>query len=153
MLVDGIEALRAITGDAPAGYRSPAWAFSANTLDLLRQYGFVYSSNLMSDFVPWTYPGTNLIELPVQWILDDAPFFLFGAGQNRPISSAENVYQVWTEEFRGVYRHGGLFNLTMHPQLIGRTGRLMMLERFIDFAQGFPEIWFPTGVEVAAHWR
>jgi peptidoglycan/xylan/chitin deacetylase (PgdA/CDA1 family) len=153
VLRDGISALRTITGMAPAGYRSPAWEFSANTLDLLQEYGFGYSSNLMSHFLPWMHAGTDLVELPVQWILDDAPFFLFGAGRSRPIASAEHVFQVWTEEFRGIYRHGGLFNLTMHPQIIGRPGRLLMLERMVDFIRSFPGIWFSTGSELAAYWR
>jgi peptidoglycan-N-acetylglucosamine deacetylase len=153
VLRKGIAELEAITGMKPIGYRSPAWEFSANTLELLHSYGFGYSSNLMSHFLPWQHPDTNLIELPVQWILDDAPFFLFGAGRNRPISSAENVFQVWTEEFRGIYRYGGLFNLTMHPQIIGRPGRLMMLERMIDFIRGFPDVWFATGAEIADYWR
>jgi peptidoglycan/xylan/chitin deacetylase (PgdA/CDA1 family) len=107
----------------------------------------------MSHFIPWRHEQHDIVELPVQWLLDDAPFFLFGGGRPRPISSAENVFQAWTEEFRGIYRYGGLFNLTMHPQIIGRPGRLMMLERMIDFIKGFPDVWFATGSEVADYWR
>lgn len=153
VLEKGIRALEAITGVKPKGYRSPAWEFSANTLRLLDENGFGYSSNLMSHFIPWKHASTDIIELPVQWLLDDAPFFLFGGGRPRPISSAENVFQAWTEEFQGLYRHGGLFNLTMHPQLIGRPGRLLMLDRLIEYIQGFPEVWFATGSEVASYWR
>jgi peptidoglycan/xylan/chitin deacetylase (PgdA/CDA1 family) len=153
VLRKGIDALGAITGSAPQGYRSPAWEFSSNTLDLLAAHGFAYSSNMMSHFIPWIHDGTSIVELPVQWILDDAPFFLFGGGRARPISSAENAFNVWTEEFRGIYRYGGLFNLTMHPQLIGRPGRVMMLERMIDFMRGFPDVWFATGADVAQYWR
>lgn len=154
VLQKGIRAIEAITGSAPVGYRSPAWEFSANTLDLLREYGFSYSTNLMSHFIPFRHHDSDLIELPVQWILDDAPFFMFGSGRNaRPISSAENVFQVWSEEFRGIYRYGGLFNLTMHPQIIGRPGRLMMLERMIDFIRSFPDVWFANGSQVAEFWR
>lgn len=153
VLLKGIAALEAITGSPPRGYRSPAWEFSANTLDLLREQGFSYSSNLMSDFKPWIHPGTDIVELPVQWLLDDAPFFLFGGGRPRPISSAANVYQVWTEEFEGIYLHGGLFNLTMHPQIIGRPGRLLMLARLIEFIRSHPNVWFATAGEVADYWR
>lgn len=153
VLAGGIEVIERLTGERPAGYRSPAWEFSSNTLDLLARYGFRYSSNLMSDFLPFTHPGTDLVELPVQWITDDAPFFYFRAGGQRPISSAENVYQVWAEEFQGIYRHGGLFNLTMHPQLIGRPGRMLMLERMLDFIGGFPDVWFASGREIAGYWR
>lgn len=154
VLVRGINALQAISGEAPVGYRSPAWEFSAHTLDLLQRHGFRYSSNLMSDFVPWVHPGTEIVELPVQWLLDDAPFFLFGSGRTqRPIQPAAVAYQAWTEEFEGIYRHGGLFNLTMHPQLIGRPGRLLMLERLIEFIRGHEGVWFATGREVAEFWQ
>lgn len=153
VLVQGINAIKAITGTAPIGYRSPAWEFSAHTLDLLAEHGFRYSSNLMSDFVPWVHAGTGVVELPIQWLLDDAPFFLFGSGRTmRPIQPAAVAYQAWTEEFEGIYHHGGLFNLTMHPQLIGRPGRLRMLERLIKYIRGFEGVWFATGAEVAAFW-
>lgn len=153
VLVGGIQAIERATGRRPAGYRSPAWEFSANTLELLDRYGFSYSSNLMSDFLPFTHPGTTLIELPVQWLIDDAPFFYYKVGGQRPISSAENAYQAWTEEFSGIYRQGGLFNLTMHPQLIGRPGRLLMLERVVDFIEQHERVWFATGAEIAGYWR
>jgi peptidoglycan-N-acetylglucosamine deacetylase len=153
VLVSGIEAIERITGNKPSGYRSPAWEFSSNTVELLVRYGFSYSSNLMSDIVPFQHQGTELLELPVQWIIDDAPFFYYKAGGQRPISSAANVYQVWTEEFEGIYRLGGLFNLTMHPQLIGRPGRMLMLERVLDYIEQCPDVWFATGSEVADFWR
>lgn len=153
VLRKGIDALVAITGISPRGYRSPAWEFSANTLDLLQEYGFSYSSNLMSHFKPWMHPDTDIVELPVQWLLDDAPFFLFGGGRPRPISSAENVYQAWSEEFDGIYLHGGLFNLTMHPQVIGRPGRLLMLGRLIEYIRSHPGVWFATAGEIADYWR
>lgn len=152
VLVRGMDALRAITGVDPKGYRSPSWEFSVHTLDLLHAHGFQYSSNLMSHFIPWVHPESGIVELPVSWLLDDAPFFLFRAGSPRPISTAENVFQAWSEEFRGIYRYGGLFNLTMHPQLIGRPGRIMMLDRLISYMRTFPEVWFATGSEIATYW-
>ncbi|HQX62170.1 MAG TPA: polysaccharide deacetylase family protein, partial [Thermomicrobiales bacterium] len=42
VLRKGIAALEAITGVPPRGYRSPAWEFSPNTLNLLQQYNFSY---------------------------------------------------------------------------------------------------------------
>jgi peptidoglycan/xylan/chitin deacetylase (PgdA/CDA1 family) len=150
----GLTALQAVTGGRPAGYRSPAWEFSTNTLQLLQKYQFSYSSNMMSHFIPWQHAETGIIELPVQWLLDDAPFFLFRPnGPSRPIQPAATAYQAWSEEFRGIYRFGGLFNLTMHPQLTGRPGRLLMLQQLIDYIRGFPDVWFATGSEIADYWR
>lgn len=153
VLRKGLVALRAITGKDPAGYRSPAWEFSTNTISLLQQYGFTYSTNMMSHFIPWQHAGSGVIELPVQWVLDDAPFFLFRpSGPSRPIQPASVAYQAWSEEFRGIYRYGGLFNLTMHPQFIGRPGRLQMLQELISYIRSFPNVWFATGSEIAEYW-
>jgi len=153
VLEKGLAALRELTGKDPAGYRSPAWEFSENTLSLLKEYGFKYSSNLMSHFLPWQHPESGIVELPVSWVLDDAPYFLFGSGRtNRPIQPAENAFKAWTEEFRGIYQYGGLFNLTMHPQIIGRPGRVQMLSRLIDYINTFPEVWWATGSEVCEYW-
>ncbi|MFW6074657.1 MAG: polysaccharide deacetylase family protein [Chloroflexota bacterium] len=153
ILEKGLTALRELTGVDPVGYRSPAWEFSTNTLDLLQERNFLYSSNMMSHFLPWLHPDSGIIELPVSWVLDDAPFFLFGPGRNnRPIHSAEDVFQVWMEEFRGIYEYGGLFNLTMHPQIIGRPGRMLMLDRLVNEISRFPEVWWATGREIAEYW-
>lgn len=153
VLRQGLFALRAVTGEDPVGYRSPAWEFSANTISLLHEHGFRYSSNMMSHFIPWQHEETGVIELPVQWVLDDAPYFLFRpSGPSRPIQPAATAYHAWTEEFRGIYRFGGLFNLTMHPQLIGRPGRMLMLQQLIDYIRGFPDVWFATGREIADFW-
>ena len=153
VLERGIEALRRVTGIVPRGYRSPSWELTTRTLQLLEEYGFRYSSNLMSHFLPWQHPDTRLIELPVQWLLDDAPFFLFRTGPgSRPIQPAQVAFQAWAEEFQGIYRFGGLFNLTMHPQLIGRPGRILMLERLLEHLLSYPRVWFATGQELAEYW-
>jgi len=109
----------------------------------------------MDTFLPYRHPETDVMELPVQWILDDAPFFLFRpSGTTRPIQPAATALQAWQEEFTGIYEYGGLCMLTMHPQLSGRPGRVQMLERFIRYVQAMPEpVWFATGAEVAEHWR
>ncbi|CAN5662726.1 polysaccharide deacetylase [soil metagenome] len=154
VLEKGLHALRQLTGKDPVGYRSPAWEFSENTLSLLNEYGFKYSTNLMSHFIPWLHGESGIIELPVSWLLDDAPFFLYGPGGRnaKPIHAAEDVFKIWAEEFRGIYQYGGLFNLTMHPQIIGRPGRVQMLGRFIDYISNFPDVWWATGSEIADYW-
>lgn len=155
VLERGLHAFEQVAGVRPVGYRSPSWEFSTNTLSLLSEYGFQYSSNLMDTFLPYQHPETDVMELPVQWILDDAPFFLFRpSGATRPIQPAAHALQAWQEEFAGIYTYGGLCMLTMHPQLSGRPGRVQMLERFIAYVRAMPEpVWFATGAEVAAHWR
>lgn len=86
-------------------------------------------------------------------MLDDAPFFLFRTGHgSRPVQPAHTAFQAWAEEFQGIYRFGGFFNLTLHPQLIGRPGRILVRERLIEHTLAYPGVWVATGREVAEYW-
>ena len=149
----GIRALRDVIGERPVGYRSPAWELSPHTLGFLRDEGFLYSSNLMDDFVPYIHP-TNVVELPVQWLLDDAPYFMFQTRvPSRPLTSSRVALEAWTEEFHGLYFHGGLVNLTLHPQFSGRPGRLAAVDRFLATVLSYPDVWLAPLREIARYWH
>ena len=79
LLKKAVAELTTMTGKQPTGYRAPSWNFSPNTLTLLREMGFRYESSLMADDSPYELlqngKPTGLVELPVEWILDDAPLF------------------------------------------------------------------------------
>src|SRR2546428_3051694 len=149
----GLRALEVVLGVKPAGYRSPGWDLTPMTLEYIRAYGMIYSSNLMDDVFPYVHGATSIVELPVQWALDDAPFFLMHPTfLNRPLQSPETVFGIWRDEFLGMYEWGGLFNLTCHPQLIGQPSRLRWLRELIRFVKGHDRVWWATGRAVAEYW-
>ncbi len=155
-MVRGIEAIQRIAGKAPVGYRSPSWDFSSNTLELLTRHNFLYSSNMMDNDAPYFHPVSSsrgpIVEIPVQWILDDAPFFLFRTPYYRPISALSTAFEAWSEEFEGLYDEremGKCYNLTMHPFISGRPGRVRLLDRLIQFIQEHSDVAFYTCEEVA----
>ena len=149
----GIAILERITGDRPKGYRSPSWELSEHSLSLLAERGFTYDSSLMGDDIPYVVDanGRDLVEIPVHWELDDAPYFSYAPslGPRSLMASPEHVYQVWSAGFEGMYHYGRSFVLTMHPHVIGRPGRLRMLERLLRYVQDFPEVEFMRAVDVA----
>ncbi|HEV8635148.1 MAG TPA: polysaccharide deacetylase [Chloroflexota bacterium] len=152
---EGLAALEAALGVRPLGYRSPGWDLTPITLDLVRGAGMLYSSNLMDDAWPYVHahPDRDVVELPVQWLLDDAPFFMFHPQYvNRPIWPVQLVEEQWREELLGAIEQGGLFNLTMHPQLSGHPSRLRMLGRLIEFTRAQDGVWIATCAEVARFW-
>jgi peptidoglycan/xylan/chitin deacetylase (PgdA/CDA1 family) len=155
VLRSGIDILGGITGERPLGYRSPSWELSEHSLDLLVSHGFVYDSSLMGDDAPYveTAPqtGKKLVEIPIHWVLDDAPNFVYAPVANRlgPMRNPDEVYGTWTAEFEGLYRYGRAFVLTMHPQYIGRPGRLLMLEKLIEFIKSHRNVEFMRGIDAA----
>ena len=91
-----IESIRDLTGSTPTGYRSPAWDFSPNTLEILQELDFEWDSSQMGhDFQPYYLresttvdptepytPGarTEILEIPVAWNRDDWPPFQYISG-------------------------------------------------------------------------
>ena len=152
---ESIRVLDRVAGKRPVGYRAPSWAFSNVTLTLAARSGFLYSSNLMDADEPYIheYPS-DLVELPVSWVLDDAPYFWFDEDSwNKTIHSAASVKAIWQEEFEAAYNDNGYLNLTMHPQIIGRPARLHMLDDFIGWMKSHENVWITTGTALAVYVR
>jgi peptidoglycan/xylan/chitin deacetylase (PgdA/CDA1 family) len=136
-------------GAKVTGYRSPSWDVSPVTLDLLEKHGFGYSSQFMDDIRPYRHEGRGLIELPIQWLLDDWPHLQLGRGY-RSAKTTAGVEAIWMEELDGIAALGGHFILTTHPQVIGRPSRVALLDRMITKIKARPELWIATCAEVAA---
>ncbi|MGH7680170.1 MAG: polysaccharide deacetylase family protein, partial [Gemmatimonadaceae bacterium] len=152
LLRKAVTELTQLTGTKPTGYRAPSWNHSPNTLAILRDMGFRYESSLMADERPYEIlqngQPTGLVEIPVEWILDDAPLFdPRGANYNPP----REVAQVWMDEFDKALEEGTMFVLTMHPHVIGHRSRIVALELLIDHirAKGGNKVWWATHGEAA----
>ncbi len=155
----GIEELQKITGEVPKGYRSPAWDLSPNSIQLFEEYGFLWDSSMMhDDFQLYNLKDgdreTKVVEIPVAWELDDAPFYLFNFFPVYTVgmSSPSKVYEIWSSEFDGAYENQGVYTLTMHPQLTGRWHRLQVLDKLIGYIKNHDDVWFATCTEIVEDW-
>ena len=149
-LIKGRQVLQAF-GTEITGYRAPSWDISPDTVSLLHEHGFSYSSNLMDDIRPYRHDGSALVEVPVHWTLDDAAHFWFAeASWTKTIATTGAVRSVWEEEFLGIRKMGGACIFTMHPQIIGRPSRLAFLDDFIAFVTSHDDVWIGTAGEIAS---
>ncbi|HET7029363.1 MAG TPA: polysaccharide deacetylase [Candidatus Limnocylindrales bacterium] len=166
------EAVRAVTGARPAGWRAPYWSLGPSSLERIASAGFVYDSSLMADdyrlyrvrrgdrhsVSEGSHFGAEsaLVEVPIAWALDDWPHFEPAAATGRDgLSAPSKVLEIWTEELRYAHVHapGGLLTITMHPECIGRGHRMAMLERFIDAASALDGVLFDRLDRYVADWR
>jgi peptidoglycan/xylan/chitin deacetylase (PgdA/CDA1 family) len=153
MLTLSIETLTKMTGKKPVGYRAPSWKFSKWTMGQVKAAGFLYDSSLMASDDPYELlldgKPTGVVELPIERILDDFPYFGGNADGSNP--SIGDVYEVFQAEFDVAYEEGGLFLLTMHPHMIGHRSRAAMLERLIQYIKKKPGVWIATHEQIALH--
>ena len=93
---------------------------------------------------------TGIIELPPEWIRDDAVYYNFVRfSALRPYTPPSAVEEIFKAEFDGAWEEGGLFLLTLHPHISGHRSRLPVLERLIAHAKARGECWFATHAQVA----
>ena len=155
LLTQSIELLTKMTGKTPVGYRAPSWQFSFWTMQQVKDAGFLYDSSLMAsdDAYELLLDGqpTGVVELPIERILDDFPYF--GGGANGSNPSVDAVFEVFKSEFDVAYEERGLYLLTMHPHIMGHRSRVALLDRLIQHMKAKPGVWFATHEQIARHVR
>jgi len=150
------DTLTKTSGQTPVGVRVPSWDFSENTLKLIRELGLLYDSSLMADDEPYELlengEPTGVVELPVEWIKDDAPYLNMNRFEAiRPYTPPSAVLEIFRREFDGAVAENGLFLLTMHPHIIGHRSRMAILEELVQHIKATPGVWFATHEEVARY--
>ena len=141
-------------GHKPVGIRTPSWDFTGETLSIIRDLGFLYDSSLMGDDRPYEVVAegkpTGLIELPVEWILDDFTYYSYDRGSYAyHRMSDSDVFEIYRGEFDKAYEERTMFLLTMHPFVTGHRSRLAALERLVSYMKSKPGVWFATHEQVA----
>lgn len=150
------DALERTSGMRPVGIRTPSWDFSPNTLAITRDMGLLYDSSLMADVDCYELlldgESTGVVELPVEWIRDDAVYFNMNrfAGL-RPYTPPSAVFEIFRREFDGAYREGGIFQLTMHPHISGYRSRIWILDELLGYMRSHEGVWFATHADIVRH--
>jgi peptidoglycan/xylan/chitin deacetylase (PgdA/CDA1 family) len=173
VLERGIACIERLTGHPPVGYRSPGWELSDASVGLLLEYGFEYDASMMADdfrlyrcrLGDVAHPDrafefgeeTELVEVPASWSLDDWPQMEFVPSMpGLPgLSAYEKTLALWAADFGYMLEHvpQGVFVLTLHPQVIGRGGRMRILEGLIAQMKEEPGIRFSRVRDVVREWR
>ena len=151
LLDKAIDYLTKATGKRPTGYRAPSWAFSPNTIDLIRKKGFLYDSSLQAMDEPYEIVSkgkpTGIVELAIDWTLTETPYL----GRNGHLPSPELLYGLYKDEFDGAYEEGTMFVLTLHPFLSGHRAPMRHLTKFVEYMKSKPGVWFATGDQIARY--
>lgn len=138
------------TGIKPAGFRSPAWEMTPHMIAEIKKHN-LYDTSLSGFDHP--YMIDDVVEVPVQWAIDDAVYFKFlggGADKWSP-PSPQAVYEIWHDEWETLHRFGGLLMLTVHDWISGRAQRIRLLERLLEKIMANDSVWVTTAGEIATY--
>lgn len=148
LMLRAADTLETLVGQRARGLRTPSWDFSPYTLKIACEMGLTYDSSLMADDDCYELmmdgAPTGIVELPVEWIRDDAVYF----GMNRfaglrPHTPPNAVLDIFLKEMDGACAEGGIFQATLHPHISGARSRVWILEELIRHGRALGG-WFAT---------
>ncbi len=156
-IIKAVSAIEKACGRKPVGFRAPMGDLMLETLNIARECGMKYSSDLFDDDRPYFMEVNDkrdeILQIPMQWANFDLPYFAFNyrpafpSGQGR-IANYSNVLSNWKDEFTGHYNHNLCYTLQLDPQTIGSPGRMALLREFLEYMTSYEGVWFATGREL-----
>jgi len=155
LMLRSADVLEQVTRVRPVGMRTPSWDFSPHTLRIASEMGLQYDSSLMADEDCYELlldgEPTGVVELPVEWVRDDAVYFWMNRfASHRPYTPPADVFDIFRREFDAAYAQGGIFQLTLHPHVIGYRSRIWIVEELLRHARSHQDVWFATHAQVVA---
>jgi len=144
---------REITGAAPLGWYTGR--DSPNTRHLLRETGgFLYDSDSYADDLPYWIRDEGDPHLVIPYTLD-CNDMRFATAQG--FNCGDDFYSYLRDTFDVLYAEGGdiprLMNIGLHCRIVGRPGRFLALQRFIDHIARHEGVWVCRRSDIARHWH
>ena len=136
-----------LTGERPLGFYQGRT--SPNTLRLVREAGgFAYSADSYADDLPYRDQETGLLMVPYTLDANDMRF-----ATPQGFNSGDQFYAYLKDSFDVLRKEGGrMMSVGLHCRLAGRPGRAAALERFLDYARNFDDVWIARRIDIARHW-
>jgi len=157
-----VQAIEQMTGEPPLGWYTGR--DSPNTRRLVADHGgFEYDSDYYGDDLPFWMKvrktgGDVVPHLVVPYTLD-ANDMRFSLPQG--FAQAEDFFIYLRDSFDALYAEGDpngedrprMMSVGMHCRLLGRPGRIVALQRFLDHVQKHDRVWVCRRIDIARHWK
>jgi allantoinase len=133
---------------------------SPNTRRLVADHGgFEYDSDYYGEDLPFWMKvkktnGDVVPQLVVPYTLDcnDMRFAL-----PQGFSQAEDFFVYLRDSFDALYAEGDeapkMMSIGMHCRLLGKPGRIVALQKFLDHIAKHDRVWVARRIDIARHWK
>ncbi len=156
-MATAVRVIRELTGARPLGWYTGR--DSPNTRRLVcDDGGFLYDSDYYGDELPfWTdvarSDGQRVRHLVVPYTLDANDMrFASPAG----FATAGAFFEYLRDTFDVLYAEGAesprMMSIGMHCRLLGKPGRIVALQKFLDHVERHDRVWICRRIDIARHW-
>lgn len=147
--------LEKISGQRPCGWISPAARCDENTVELLAENDFLWHGDLQDDDLPYIVKvgDKRLVVVPYK-LMGFSDFRLYVGDRRSPKEALDFLkwgfdayYEEGKEGIPIIFPLGGL-----HPYATGRPENIIVLDQFIQYVKGHPDVWITRRRDIAEYW-
>ena len=148
-----VATIERLTGARPLGWYTGR--DSPNTRRLVVEHGgFLYDADSYADDLPYWVEVAGKPHLVVPYTLD-ANDMRFAAPQG--FNSGDQFFTYLRDTFDALYAEGAtapkMMSVGLHCRIIGRPGRIVALQRFLDHVARHKRVWICRRIDIARHWH
>lgn len=152
MITETTDAIGRHFGAPPKGWLGPYIVQSDLTLDLLKEAGYAYMLDWPADDQPfWMRTRSGpILSVPYSIELNDSPAQVFRHHTGREFE--EMIIDHFDEMLQQSQKYPLVFNIVVHPFVIGQPFRLRALRRALDhILKHRDDLWLTTPAGIADH--
>jgi peptidoglycan/xylan/chitin deacetylase (PgdA/CDA1 family) len=144
-----IASIEETTGSRPVGWYCREMSTSTREL-VVEEGGFTYDSDCYNDDLPyWTTTlGRPHLVVPYSLVVNDVRY-VAGTGFSNPDDFFLTAKMTLDRLRADGDDLGRMMSVGIHPRITGNPARSDGLARFIDYAQGFPDVAFLRRIDIA----
>ena len=152
VIEDSINTVLKATGQRIVGYLAPALTHTERTMDLLAEYGFLYTCDLFQDDQPQPVKvkGGKLISMPYSLEINDIIVY------NAYFATPRRYCQMIKDQFDQLYAEGAesgtVMCLPLHAYAVGHPHRIAAFEEALAYITGKEGVWIATAREIAEYY-
>ena len=152
-IVKSYELIKDLFGEYPSGWYTGRTSSKTREL-VISNTNIKYDSDSYADDLPYWELVRNKKHLVIPYTLDNNDMRFV---TNQGFNVGDHFFNYLKDSFDCLYNEGRnhnpkMMSVGLHCRLIGRPGRMQSLIKFLDYAQGFDDIWICQRKEIADHW-
>lgn len=151
LIEDAIATVKKHSGQKLAGWLSPALTNTERTMDLLAEYGLLYTCDLFHDDqpMPVKVKSGRLISIPYSLEMND--IIAYNSNLVPPRQYGEIIKAQFDQLYEEGETSGTVMCIPLHPFLVGQPHRIAAFADALAYITRHDKVWVTTGREIAQH--
>ena len=149
IIEDAIETVEKNTGQRIAGWLAPSLTHTERTMDLLAEYGILYTCDLFCDDQPQPVKVKQGRFISIPYSLEMNDIIAYMVQHTPPRRYAEMLKANFDQLYEEGAETGTVMCIPLHAFVVGQPHRIEALAEALAYITSHDDVWVTTGREIA----